>query len=94
MLYIRGFDSPPNSAADRRHSGLRAITTATSIWTDSSPTTCPSAHHQGMTSVLIGPNALGGAINLVTKRSDEAVRWSVQRDYGTGGERAFDRRWA
>jgi iron complex outermembrane receptor protein len=45
---------------------------------------------KGMTSVLIGPNVLGGAINLVTKRPTEPFDGLFDSAYGSGTERAFD----
>jgi iron complex outermembrane receptor protein len=45
---------------------------------------------KGMTSVLIGPNALGGAINLVTKRPTQLFEGLFNVTYGSGNERAFD----
>ena len=45
---------------------------------------------KGMTSVLIGPNALGGAINLVTKRPTKPFNSLFNATFGSGAERAFD----
>lgn len=45
---------------------------------------------KGMTSVLIGPNALGGAINLVTRRPTEPLGGLVHVSYGSGNERGVD----
>jgi iron complex outermembrane receptor protein len=45
---------------------------------------------KGMTSVLVGPNALGGAINLVTKRPSEPFEGLFSVRYGNGNERSFD----
>ena len=45
---------------------------------------------KGLTSVLIGPNALGGAINLVTKRPTKPFDGLFNVTYGSGAERAFD----
>lgn len=44
----------------------------------------------GMTSVLIGPNALGGAINLITKRPSERFSGLFNAGLGSGGETALD----
>ena len=45
---------------------------------------------KGMTSVLIGPNALGGAINLVTKRPTKPFDGLFNVTFGSGKEAAFD----
>ncbi len=45
---------------------------------------------RGMTSALIGPNALGGAINLVTRRPTRPVEGSVHLGDASGHERAVD----
>ncbi|MGE3277074.1 MAG: TonB-dependent receptor plug domain-containing protein [Vicinamibacterales bacterium] len=45
---------------------------------------------RGMTSVLLGPNALGGAINLVTKRPTGRLDGTLHASYGSGRERALD----
>jgi iron complex outermembrane receptor protein len=45
---------------------------------------------KGLTSVLIGPNALGGAINLVTKRPTKPFDGLFNVTFGSGNEREFD----
>jgi iron complex outermembrane receptor protein len=45
---------------------------------------------KGMTSVLIGPNALGGAINLITKRPTRPLEGLFNLSFGSGGEQAVD----
>jgi iron complex outermembrane receptor protein len=45
---------------------------------------------KGMTSVLIGPNALGGAINLISKRPTKAFSGLFNVGYASGNERAVD----
>jgi iron complex outermembrane receptor protein len=45
---------------------------------------------KGMTSVLIGPNALGGAINLVTKRPTTPFSGLFNVGGGSGGESLVD----
>ena len=45
---------------------------------------------KGLTSVLIGPNALGGAINLVTKRPTRPFSGLFNIGYASGNERMFD----
>ena len=45
---------------------------------------------KGMTSVLVGPNALGGAINLVTKRPSRPFEGLFNASFASGNERAFE----
>jgi iron complex outermembrane receptor protein len=45
---------------------------------------------KGMTSVLIGPNALGGAINLVTKRPTTPFSGLFNAGFGSGGATLAD----
>lgn len=45
---------------------------------------------KGLTSVLIGPNALGGAINLVTKRPDRPFAGLFNVGYASGNTRMID----
>ncbi len=46
---------------------------------------------KGLTSVLIGPNALGGAINLVTKRPDRPSTGLFNVGYASGNTRMIRR---